>query len=278
MKYLIQLILAIFSLLLFESCTESTSLIPDDDLVVVWGFVHAGKPITEIKLTGTLPLDADSSSIFPPINNATVIVSVNETQYVCDASLETDGYYQYLDTNLNIEPGDSIHLWIEWEDQIIQSESFVPEPPTGLNPNSNTFEIPDFEDRESFMEWRESENRDININWESESDNEWFYVTLESTENNPTPIDMGAKLEHLRTKMIFPPIQGSSFMLRLPMLEFLGWHEVRVYSVNQEYVDLYESREQDSRDLNEPLSNIEGGLGIFSAFNSVAVNLNIVQN
>jgi len=39
-----------------------------------------------------------------------------------------------------------------------------------------------------------------------------------------------------------------------------------LYRVNQEYVDLYKSRDQDSRNLNEPLTNIENGLGIFSAF------------
>ena len=38
--------------------------------------------------------------------------------------------------------------------------------------------------------------------------------------------------------------------------------------MNQEYADLYEGRVQDSRDLNEPPSNILGGLGVFSAFAS----------
>jgi hypothetical protein len=41
---------------------------------------------------------------------------------------------------------------------------------------------------------------------------------------------------------------------------------VKVYRVNQEYVDLYENRQQDSRNLTEPLTNIKNGLGIFTAF------------
>ena len=61
------------------------------------------------------------------------------------------------------------------------------------------------------------------------------------------------------------------------MIEHLGKHEIKVYKVNQEYVDLYESREQDSRDLNEPLTNIEGGLGVFSAFNYETVYIEIIQ-
>jgi hypothetical protein len=43
-----------------------------------------------------------------------------------------------------------------------------------------------------------------------------------------------------------------------------------VYRINQEYADLYRTRQQDSRDLNEPLSNVVNGLGVFSAFNGVS--------
>ena len=51
-------------------------------------------------------------------------------------------------------------------------------------------------------------------------------------------------------------------------LEFLGLHRVKVYRVNEEYTQLYQNRTQDSRDLNEPPSNIRNGLGVFSAFSS----------
>lgn len=47
-----------------------------------------------------------------------------------------------------------------------------------------------------------------------------------------------------------------------------GRYLVKVYRVNQEYRDLYETQEQDSRNLIEPLSNIENGLEIFSTFHS----------
>ena len=50
-----------------------------------------------------------------------------------------------------------------------------------------------------------------------------------------------------------------------------------MYRVNREYADLYNNRVQDSRDLNEPPSNISGGLGIFSAFNSAARGFVLVR-
>ena len=61
-------------LIIVTGCTESSPLISDDDLVVVWGSAYANEPITDIKLTRTLPLDADSSSKFSTINDADVSV------------------------------------------------------------------------------------------------------------------------------------------------------------------------------------------------------------
>ena len=43
---------------------------------------------------------------------------------------------------------------------------------------------------------------------------------------------------------------------------------MRVWRNNEEYAQLYASRQQDSRDLNEPATNIHGGLGVFSAFSA----------
>jgi len=61
------------------------------------------------------------------------------------------------------------------------------------------------------------------------------------------------------------------------IMTHLGKHRVKVYRVNQEYADLYQSRNQDSRDLNEPLTNIVNGLGVFSAFNSDSVFFELKQ-
>jgi len=38
--------------------------------------------------------------------------------------------------------------------------------------------------------------------------------------------------------------------------------------MNQEYTALYDNRTQDARDLNQPSSNVQNALGIFSVFNS----------
>ena len=76
---------------------------------------------------------------------------------------------------------------------------------------------------------------------------------------------------------VFPPINDDTYNVRLPFITHLGLHRITVYKVNQEYADLYENLEQDSRDLNEPPTNINNGLGIFSAFNSQNVFFEVVE-
>ena len=264
-------------LIIVTGCTESSPLISDDDLVVVWGFVYANEPITDIKLTRTLPLDADSSSKFSTINDADVSVIVNQDRFKCDLAPGDSGYYQYLANDLTINTGDIISIEIEWQGQSIRGESIGPLPPRGLALESNIMEIPNFSDRQSLLDWRFSEKREVVVKWEEESEDDWFYVVLKNLEQNPTPIIINSTFSERMREIVFPPVQDNSFRIRLPLIEFLGLHEIRVYRVNREYVDLYESREQDTRDLNEPLTNIEGGLGVFSAFNSSKTYMTVIQ-
>lgn len=67
-------------------------------------------------------------------------------------------------------------------------------------------------------------------------------------------------------RFISEPTIDNFFVVRLLLLETLGLHQAEVYRVNAECAQLYENRTQDSRDLNEPPSNIRNGLGVFSAF------------
>ncbi len=278
MKNILKVMFGFLNLIFLSGCTESSPLISDEDLVVVWGFVYANKPITDIKLTKTLALDADSSSEFSIINDAQVTVVVNENRFECDYAGDEIGYYQYLDNDLVINSGDKTSIEIEWQGQIITAESTVPNPPSELNLESNVMEIPNFNDFQSLLDWRFSENREIIVNWNQESEDDWFYVVLKNLESNPTPININTNFSERMREIIFPPVQDNTYRIRLPLIEFLGLHEIRVYRVNREYVDLYDSREQDTRDLNEPLTNIEGGLGVYSAFNSSTVNMMVIQN
>ena len=107
-----------------------------------------------------------------------------------------------------------------------------------------------------------------------------FYVVVENVEQNPDSIDsFGGFRGGLGGLGRFMSTQTSQNEYRIQRfsLSYYGRHRVTIYRVNQEYADLYGSRLQDSRDLNEPLTNIVNGLGVFSAFNSVKAEFTVEQ-
>jgi hypothetical protein len=57
------------------------------------------------------------------------------------------------------------------------------------------------------------------------------------------------------------------YELTLLELRVYGPHEARVYRVSEAYAQLYQTG-GDSRSFREAPSNVDGGLGIFTAFNS----------
>lgn len=268
----VAIIMTLAALILLGGCIEESPLISEKELIVVWAFLYAGEPVTDIKLTATVPL-ADTSEA-APINDAQITLIKDGQRYECESSPGDSGYYHYRGTDLAIDTEDEFTIEIVRGEQFVTAKTSVPDKPVSVALSSSVMEVPDFSNRESMWEWRNSENRDITVSWEN-TDGSWYYVTMENIEDNPVAISSWIH-ERLR-RFIFPPINDDTYRISLPLITHLGLHRVNVYRVNQEYVDLYESREQDSRDLNEPLTNIEGGLGVFAAFNSDGDTLNVVM-
>ena len=268
------LLSVLISIFLMSGCTEESPLISDVDLVVVWAYLYAGEPVTNIKITSTIPLDTDSSGA-PPINNAVVSLIKDGELYECIPSPGDSGYYHYPDTSMPISAGDNFTIEVEYNDDIITAQTIVPEKPINVSISSTEMSIPDFNDMQALREWQMGGGSEpIQITWDSEEDS-WYYVMLENIDSNP--IELNSWMHERMKDFIFPPINDNTHNIRLPYITHLGRHRITVYKVNQEYVDLYESRDQDSRDLNEPLTNIENGLGVFTAFNSASTYLKVVQ-
>src|SRR5690606_21746760 len=73
-----------------------------------------------------------------------------------------------------------------------------------------------------------------------------------------------------------PTTESSYTFFDLDFVHF-GRHQIRVYKVNTEYVDLFTSFNQDSRTQAEPLTNVVNGLGVFTAVNYTTVDLYVTD-
>ncbi len=253
---------------------DSTSTEPEEDnLVVVEAFLFAGEPIDDIRLTETVPLSDTVEA--PPINDASVMLYKNGISYSLVPTGDS-GYYAYPGDDLAVEIGDTIGIEVSYSGSVATGETFVPEAPVGVSIDRNTLFVPEFGTgmgRGGFN----PEDSQLAVSWDN-PDQLLHYVVIESLEDSAEAIipDEFARFQG-RFRLVAPPTRGDYHFINMMQLETLGLHVAKVYRVNEEYAQLYENRTQDSRDLNEPPSNILGGLGVFSAFNSDSVFFEVVR-
>ena len=98
---------------------------------------------------------------------------------------------------------------------------------------------------------------------------------MDNVEVEATPLDNQAPA--LCNRFVSQPFADTSYTILPTIVTHFGRHDIVLFHVQTDYVLLYQSSGQDSRDLNEPYSNIKGGLGIFTAFNSDTASVYLVK-
>lgn len=264
-------ILLLFSMagMILSGCSTDTSTGPTEDMLVVRGYVYANEPVWDIQITQTLALGSVDTTA-PPINDATVLIAKGENIYELVLSDGDSGYYHYDGDDLNIEAGETISIQVTYGEHYASGETQVPQPPTGLALDKTSVSVPTFSGGFPGTGGFDREAMELTVTWDEDSE-ALFYVVVENVEENPVEISSGFPGRGgMNRRFVFPPTNRNDYRINAMQMTHFGKHSVKVYRVNQEYADLYGSRQQDSRELNEPLTNIDGGLGIFSAFNSAS--------
>jgi len=252
------------------------------DLVVVEAFLFAGEPVRDIRLTATVLLGEDPA-LAPTIDDADVMLFKNGVGYVL-TSVGDSGRYEYTGNDLVVAEGDEFRIEVAYFGRVAVGETIVPAPPVNVAVDGDTLFAPVINFGGGGGGGGRGGGGGINtadaqlgVTWDNVSELLHF-VVVEGLEDGTEAIFPEQLLERLsRFRLITQPTRDTFFAINLLLLRDLGQHQVRVYRVNAEYSELYENRTQDSRDLNEPPSNIRNGLGIFSAFNSVIELFEVVR-
>ena len=261
----------LFITLVILSCGEENLNNIAANQFVVEAFIYAGEPIDDIKIESTFPLtqEEDTSS---PINNAAVTLIKDGQRYGLVSS-GNEGLYHYPGEDISVETNDVFQLEVVHNGITATAETTVPTPTTGLSLSTDSILVPQI----NFSEGREvavmeignfMQGSRVEATWDN-PDEDLYFMVVESVSDTLDPILPGQVIEALaRFRFVSEPTDGSTLTFLGGTLVSFGTYEVKVYHINQEYAALYENRAQDSRDLNEPPSNVQNALGVFSAFNS----------
>jgi len=257
-------------------CNEESPLESESDLFVISAFLFADEPIENIQVTTTLPLESEDT-LAPPINNAEVVLIKDGTRYSLVQTVEKPGFYNYPENDLQVLSGDEFRIEVSYNDDLAYGETSVPDKPQNVSISSDFLGIPEITMSDIRDGTINIDDYTLLISWDN-NDGTLYYVVVENLEVDPPPI-----FEDLPSggrgpkRFISSPAPTSEYKINPLTITYYGNHRAIIYKVNREYADLYESREQDSRNLNEPLTNITNGLGVFSAFASDTVSFNIIQ-
>jgi hypothetical protein len=224
-----------------------------DPRFVVQAYLYAGEPVDSVRITGTLPLGATGSTA-PPINDADVVLIRRGNSYALVPMPGGDGYYHYPGTDLSVTAGDVFQLVVTARGVTATAQTVVPAPPGGLELAPTSLRVDGYWAVEPVV-----------VRWPN-PERAWYFITHRNVEADPEPIFDGTIV--LRPGLIVSePTAADSAVISVFSMRHYGRYDVTLYRVNEEYVQLYMSLEQDTRDLNEPVTNIANGFGIFTAFN-----------
>jgi hypothetical protein len=274
------LFIILLFILMLTSCKKS---IPGDfnNLVVLEGYLFQDEKVDSIHLTKCLSFESEDT-VYTPVDDAHISLSWQNNLY----NLQNigNGYYNYSGSELLIKEGDTYSIDIDYGGQKITSSTIVPKKTTIHPLTESVLYIDTVRTFGPPQNWG-STDAGIEVIWDN-PDNSYYYVVIESADSSSSNIVMGGSgfnngpgygpAPGPEPSMIFrfrsEPFIGDRYIINSSMLEKYGKHLVKIYSVNQEYANLYENRTQDSRNLSEPVTNVNNGLGIFTAFSYEVVS------
>ena len=270
---------ALFSItFLTLSCEDDLLPVPEADLIVVRGYLYAGQPVTDVVLAATLALDDESETAIP-IDSAVVVLKRSAEEFVLAPvhsydTTETDTTfsitYTYPDSDLVVAEGDTFILDINYGEQHLTSEAIVPAKPDSFSSNMDTMYVPSFDRNRDYIRWIFADSNIIRLNWDNPEDH-FHYLLMDNVEEDPEPLEK--TLPPRWRRFISEPFIDTSYAMLASTITHFGRHDILLFHVQTDYVLLYQSSGQNSRDLNEPYNNINGGLGMFTAFNSDTVSI-----
>ena len=272
-----------FFALFLVSCTQEFSLNPNSNqLVVVEGFLYSGEPVDDIRLISTLSLSgADSAG--KVITTARVTLYRNDTPYELSLRDKKEGRYAYDGDDLEVNPGDHFLLEINIADLKVTAETTVPKPPRLHSIDNNRLVIPEIDPAEVTDSLKQQLDLvAVPVFWDRVLDSkEFYYARINNTDEHAKPLLIKAHSAPTAPVTVETALFADN---RLDVgyrdITHTGEHRITIFHAERIYADLYFAgiNHQDrQREINESITNVNNGLGIFTSFASSSTIIQVIE-
>lgn len=236
--------------------------VANPDKVVVKGYLFAGHPVA-ISISKQLLYGATDTTTVPVTGLAVAIYDSKGAAYPLNGNEKG----LYSSSSLIPVVGETYTLKFTYNGTSIEASTTIPAKPSGFSGSSSIAVKP------IGSETGPPSMSRAEYTWTNTSSS-YFLMVVESITPNATPINDTTEYEALPAFRISPTTGNSqSFMGR--SFYYYGLHNVILFAINQEYVDLYEDTGNSSQNITSPPTNIKNGFGIFTGINSDTLKLTV---
>lgn len=275
-------IVSFLTISLLVSCESETTEQVSENFVVE-AYISANETVDQIRIKETFGLDIPEDPN-TPIADAQVVLSKDGEDFPLNFN-EPTGTFVFEGDGLQVESGDIFGLSVTARDRTATATTSVPQTTQGLTINVNSIVVPEITATFGIQETIRDlfDNARFILNWDN-PDNDNYFIVVERTFGSlpifpadfPIPEETLALIQSFST--VSRPLTTDFYEIPAVSLDGYGNYTATVYRINQEYVDLFDSQNQDSRDLVEAPSNVDNALGIFTAIAGARVEFEVVRD
>jgi len=240
------------------SCSKSSDTDISSEAVVV-GYLNAGKPIS-IKVYEQKAL-SDTATYGPTISGLNL--SITDGSKSVGLSETASGTYTSADSTF-LTAGKTYTLNFTYNGKPVTASTVMPGKPTGYTSSATTLQIP--------LATTLNNNVALVFRWKN-PDSLYHILVFKNDETAPFNVHLQ---NNSPVNFTFNANKAESYGVYYRSLNYIGIYRVILYRVNKEYIDLLNNATTTtSKNLINPPTNVNGGLGIFTAMQSDTIKLTL---
>jgi hypothetical protein len=268
------------SIVLITSCAK-TSLDTESslDIPVIQSFLSPGNEAI-VRLTTAVPYTTDTSVVVNNnISGMDVYLTTKGETYLLTEMSDSAGYYTDQSGTLLVSENESCQLEFEYKGTQVSSSTPVPLKPQNFESSETTIEVERITETGG-GNGGPPDMTEIELSWTDENA-DFYLIYIQYLEEDYDPINSIVEIEDTTafTNFSSAPFQDSIYSIRSMQFMYFGKYRIVLSNITEEYAQLYETLSQSSLEgLAEPPTNVVNGKGIFTAFNSDTLFIDVVED
>ncbi|MFA6540464.1 MAG: DUF4249 family protein [Bacteroidota bacterium] len=261
----IHLFILLVSLILLSACNDNSTESVSTGIPIVEAYLKVGEPVS-VKISTIIPYGSDDMT-GTDVNSLSVTVTTDNSTH----QLAPLGDGMYVDSSLFVGENKEYMLTVNYNGILLTANTIVPAKPENFTQSVTEITVPVFEIGSGTLpEFPDP----VKLTW-TNTDGSYYVVVIENMEENPVAVNEQSNTDRPARTFRNQPSQNSSYEIQAMQFQYFGRHRLILHHLQPEYAALFEDNGDNSLNLKEPMTNIQNGLGIFTAVNSDTLFINV---